>query len=102
MKSTQPVAIALSGMSVSYFEPVDDRPLLGHGARCHTHPFHHLASTRLLELLRPRITQARGDALLAAQHGNAVVTAQAVPHDPQFAPRSPSRPAPQATWQLRI
>ena len=104
-------AIALSGMSVSDFGPVADRPLLGNGARCRRHPLHHLASTRLLDLLRPHIIQARGDALLAAQLGNAVVTAQAVPHDPHLmfrrerprvAPRSPSPPAPQATWQSRI
>ena len=70
--------------SVSVFGPVPDRLLFGNGARCRTHPFHHLASTRLHELLRPHVIQALGDALLAAQLGNAVVTAQAVPPDPHL------------------
>ena len=70
--------------SVLVFGPTADRPLLGNGAQCRTHPLHHFASTRLHELLRPHVIQALGDALLAAQLGNAVVTAQAVPHDPHL------------------
>ena len=56
--------------SVLVFGPTADRPLLGNGAQCRTHPLHHFASTRLHELLRPHVIQALGDALLAAQLGN--------------------------------
>ena len=36
------------------------------------------------ELLRPGVIQALGDALLAAQLGDAVIAAQAIEHDPDF------------------
>ncbi len=39
---------------------------------------------RLHELLRPRVIQALGDDILAAQLGDAVLAAQAFQHDPDF------------------
>ena len=92
--------------SVSVFGPVPDRLLFGNGARCRRHPLHHLASTRLLDLLRPHIIQARGDAPLAVQLGTLSSPSRpsrmirilcSADKCPRVAPRSLSPPAPQAT-----